>query len=112
MATLLQRSGWAVTPTGYTKDGGIDVVAVKTIEHNIPCEMLVQCKRYAGHRPVGVSVVREVVAVRLAHRFHHAMIATTSHFTKGAQLEAHEWKLDLRNRNEILDWCNRLVFGT
>lgn len=60
MAWLLERFGWQVTSMGYTKDGGADLLAVKQVNPGVPFEMLVQCKRFAPHRKVGISYVREL----------------------------------------------------
>ena len=37
--------------------------------------------------------------------FHHAMIATTSKFTKGAVKKAESWNFDLRDHESIFELC-------
>ncbi|MBV9107897.1 MAG: restriction endonuclease [Gemmatimonadetes bacterium] len=105
IARLLERFSWQVTSLGYTKDGGADLLAVKQVNPGVPFEMLVQCKRFAPHRKVGISYVRELWSVRCDRSAHQAMLATTSGFTRGAVRKADEWKLDLRDHDRILDWC-------
>jgi HJR/Mrr/RecB family endonuclease len=111
MADILKETGWIVEPMGGTKDGGIDIVAVCSVAPDISTRMLVQCKRYAAQRPVEISVVREVWAVKWQHGFHHAMIATTSRFTSGAKHQAQEWDLHLKDNAQVLDWCRKIEDG-
>jgi len=111
ISEILDEYGWAVTPMGYTKDDGIDIVALRNVDPGIPVRMMVQCKRNSTNRPVGVSVVREVWSVKSEYMFHQAMIATTSTFTKGARDKAEKWQLDLRDAEAIMDWCSKLKSG-
>ena len=66
MAEVLEKSGWYITPMGYTKDGGVDIIAV-TQRYSLVCsiEMLVHCKRPSKRLcPVSVEVVKELWAIR------------------------------------------------
>lgn len=109
VAELLEEYGWSTTPMGYTKDNGIDIIAVRSVDPDIPISMMVQCKKQRASRPVKVSVVREVWSVKSENAFHQAMIATTSSFTKGAKLQAHKWRMDLKDHNAIVNWCRRIA---
>jgi len=109
MAEILKESGWIITPMGYTNDKGIDIIAARTIDPGIPIRMMVQCKKYARMRPVGISVVREVWAVQWQNGFHQAMVATTSSFTRGAVDRAEAWYIDLRDHDAIISWCKNIV---
>ncbi|MBF0284868.1 MAG: restriction endonuclease [Magnetococcales bacterium] len=104
---LLHRAGWDIELTGRTNDGGIDLIGLKRIDPGLPFRMMVQCKRHAPHRRVGVTVVREVWAVKQSRHFHQAMIATSSEFTKPAILQADAWALSLQDRRNLLDWCQK-----
>lgn len=108
MSEILEASGWEITPMGYTKDDGVDIVAVKKVSPGIPIEMMVQCKRNRPSRKVNVTVVREVWSVKWEKGFHQAMIATTSSFTRGAKEKAAKWNLDIRDYNDILKWCKNM----
>jgi len=109
MAEILERSGWSITPMGYTKDGGVDIIAARNVEPGVPIEMLVQCKRYKRTRRVGVEIVERLWAARWATASHQAMIAATSSFTQGARTKARVWKMDLRDYDAILAWCKRSI---
>jgi len=104
---LLARDGWHVELTGKSADGGIDIFALNRVG-SVRHSMLVQAKRYASHRKVGVSVVREVLYLVERHRVNSGLIATTSHFTEVAsrERELHNWRLGLRDKEAILEWLN------
>jgi Restriction endonuclease len=103
MAEILETSGWSITPMGYTKDGGVDIIAVRHVQPGVPIEMLVQCKRFKKTRRVDVEIVQQVWATKFEQSFHQAMIAATSSFTLGAQQKAKIWKMDLRDYDHILE---------
>jgi len=112
---VFAAAGWTdleMTETGKDfahGDGGIDIIAVRRVKPEIDYRMMVQCKKYSKRRKVGVEVVRQVWSVKNDGHFHNAMIATTSAFTKGASDQADSWKLELRDHNAIVDWCNAVV---
>jgi hypothetical protein len=106
MAHLLAKNGWEVEQMGYTKDEGIDILALRRVSPGVKFTMMVQCKRNNEERKVGVSVVKNVWATKWEKGIHHAMIATTSFFTKGAISKADIWNMDLRDHNAIIELCN------
>ena len=105
LAEMLFDRGWEVELSPIGADGGIDIVAIRKIE-DISQMMLVQAKRYAEHRKVGVSVVRELLHVIDDKRATQGMIATTSAFTSVAKEEQHayKWILSLRDHDQIVKW--------
>lgn len=105
MAQILERYGWETKPMGYTKDDGVDIVAVRRVAPDFQFRMMVQCKRNAKHRKIGVDVVREVWSVKWEKAFHHAMIVTTSTFTREAKRKGEKWDLALKDHNAITEWC-------
>ena len=108
IAGLLESHGWEIRPQGYTKDGGIDLIAVRLVEPKVPISMLVQCKRFNKDRRVGVQVVREVWSIKWRNAFHQAMIATSSSFTKGAREEANQWNMMLSDHDNIVSLCRKI----
>ncbi|MBI4672868.1 MAG: restriction endonuclease [Chloroflexi bacterium] len=107
VAELLNRDGWEVELTARTKDDNIDVFAFHRVG-GIPLSMLVQCKRYAVERKIGIDIVRSVIYTADKYRTNLAMIATSSSFTTGAieeKLQFQPWRLDLRDHNAIIAWC-------
>ena len=85
VASLLEDTGFeevAVTPG--SRDGGVDIVAVR---HNAlgPLLYLVECKRYSRAHKVGVEPVRQLYAVKNVMHASAAALVTTSFFTSGAK---------------------------
>ncbi|MBI1924452.1 restriction endonuclease [Candidatus Poribacteria bacterium] len=105
LARLLERFGWLIEPMGYTKDDGIDIVAVRKVDPGIDIRMMVQCKKFSRENKVGVDLVKQLWSTKTEHGFHQAMLATTSSFTRGAMSKADLWKLELRDHEAIVNWC-------
>ncbi len=105
IAELLQDRGWHVDLTPVGADDGIDVVAIRE-DGDSQHMMLVQVKRYARHRKVGVSAVRELVHVVNDARATTGMLVTTSGFTKPALDKqcAYKWRVCLRDHDAIVHW--------
>lgn len=107
MAKVFSGLGYEVEQTKRTRDGGIDILAIKSVD-NVSLRFLIECKRYAEGRHVGVSLVRELFGVKHDLGASKAIIATTSDFTKPAFefARAHQWELELKNRDGIIQWVN------
>lgn len=103
---LLKRDGWNAELTASTRDGGYDVVAIRSVA-GVGIQLLVQAKRYARNRSVGVGLVRELYAVK--HRKHatKAMLATTSHVSDAARREFRDvmpWELEFKEYEDLISW--------
>lgn len=107
IAHLLKNFGWSITPMGYTKDDNVDIVAIRSVEPDVNFRMMVQCKKFAKYRKVGVDVVREVWSTKWEKGFHSAMIVTSSFFTKGAEKKAEQFNLELKDKYSIMNWCQK-----
>jgi hypothetical protein len=100
-----------VTIPSTSRDGGIDIVAFggKDRRDN---PILIQCKRYAATKQVGVEVVRSLFGAMGRHGPARGMIVTTSHFSKGAAAEPKRlqkvsrdrWSLSLIDSNALVHW--------
>lgn len=84
VADLLSKLDYKVTLTPASKDGGKDIYAAKK-DHLGTFLYIVECKKYAPDRRVGVGLVRELHGVVNAEQATAGILATTSFFTKGAQ---------------------------
>ncbi len=75
VAELFRKRGFAVELTPRTRDGGRDVLAVQsdTLGKSL---YLIECKRYAPSRKVGVEVVRGLYGVLQADRATKGVIVT------------------------------------
>lgn len=84
IAELFARRGYEVELTPATRDGGFDLYVR---QHNELGSLLylVECKRFAPDRPVGVALVRHLHGVVQAKQASGGVLATTSRFTRGAR---------------------------
>jgi restriction system protein len=116
VAAIWQRLGYDIVLTPRSRDGGKDIYAVR---HSEVGNLLyvIECKRYAPNRPVGVEIVRSLYGVAQQERASMGIVATTSTFTKGAmefqskvpyQLSLHDyrslgrWLENIDTRNDRL----------
>jgi hypothetical protein len=105
IAGLLSHMGYRVTLTPSQKDQGRDVLAV------LPTQLgelltIVECKKWRRDRPIPVDIVRGVYGVLSHERATHAVIATTSRFTKDAQefRDTVKYQMSLRDGDAIIQW--------
>lgn len=105
VAYLMEKHGYEVELTKQSRDGGIDIFALK---RDIFGSFLtiVDCKKYSASNPIGVGVVRTMYGILNVENASHGMIATTSRFTKDAQGLAEEYKyqLSLKDHADIIKW--------
>jgi restriction endonuclease Mrr len=102
-AAIMRNMGYTVQLTVQGADGGIDIIATqKTGFGELLC--IVDCKRYAPTRPVGVQMVRSLYGISEAMRATMAILATTSYFTQPAK----EFQRSVQNRLAFADY-DRLV---
>jgi len=89
---LLQQMGLDADVTGYSQDGGIDLIA---INHD-PISggrYVVQCKNWAA--PVGEPAIRDLFGTVHSEGASKGILITTSSFTAAAQRFAHGKPLEL-----------------
>lgn len=105
IAEILLRQGYEVQITPFSKDGGKDICAAKK-EALGSFLYIVQCKKYAPNRPVGVEVVRELYGVVQVEKATAGIVATTSHFTKGAKdLQSQlSYQMSLKDYVDVQEW--------
>ena len=76
---VLRRHGDVTCMTKATRDGGVDIFLFKPESVSAWC--IVECKRYAQDRRVGIEVVDRLAGVQLALGIGHAKLITTSGFS-------------------------------
>lgn len=108
VAQILESLGYEVELQRGTKDGGIDVVAVRQITPFGPHRYLLQAKRTRNR--IGVEPVRELLFLKQDYQATKACLATTSSFTAGALQLAneHRWELELRDFERLREWLDML----
>jgi len=108
IANIFSRYGFHVELTKQTRDGGRDIIAIKS-DLEIKSKYIIECKRYAKHRPIGVELVRNLYGVQMQEGANKSVIAATSYFTPDAVKfsEANnttEWFMDLKGYEDIVKW--------
>ena len=111
VAHIFQRHGFTVELTKQTRDGGRDIIALKTDSLGIPIRLLVECKRHARTNKVGVQVVRALYGVHVHDGANKSIIVTTSSYTKAArdfvnQREATKQQIGLFDFEDLKRWLS------
>ena len=109
IAEVLGSFGWRVHLTAATRDGGYDIFAINRDEQaDTKTSWLIECKKYAPERKVGVDVVRNLYGINIDVQAANLLIATTSDFTHGVhKLKASNYNLTLRDYEGVLEWIRR-----
>jgi restriction system protein len=112
IAYILEQFGFTVDLTAQTRDGGSDILAVTKDTLGITTSYIVECKRYAKDNKVGIATARAIYGVKAAQRKDHAIIATTSFFTRDAVTFSRNPEvinLHLRDFNSVIGWINEVT---
>ncbi len=106
IAELFSGFGYEVELTKQTRDGGIDIIAIKNLEASV--KYIIQAKRPESGNPVRVGPVRALYWVKHREKATKAILATTTYFTKDAKMEFRDrvWELELKEYEGILGWIN------
>jgi restriction system protein len=109
VAELFSGFGYDVELTRRTRDGGRDVVAVKSSETAV--KYLIECKRPDPGGYVGVRPVRELFGVKQDEGATKAILATTAYFSPDALLffERHKWELEPKDHSGVTEWIEDYV---
>jgi restriction system protein len=104
LADILERFQYDIELLKGTKDGGIDIIAIKKESPLGIHRYLIQAKRWQNK--VGVEPVRSLVWAHNEYRVTKSCLATTSHFTRGAWELAnnYKWQVELKDYEKLLEW--------
>jgi len=107
VADLWRRFGYEVELTKQTRDGGVDIIAVKHAETSIRC--LIECKRHEPGKKVSVRAVRELLGVKHTIGGARAILATTVYFSADALelIERHRWDVEGVDYDGVCKWLGR-----
>nr|WP_067053990.1 restriction endonuclease [Mucilaginibacter sp. L294] len=111
IAELLRFQQFEVEMTKRTRDGGYDLIAVKNIGE-FPVRFLVECKRHAKARKVGVGIVRSFRDVINTDGANKGIIVTSSYFSPDAEKERlrnKPYMLDFKDHDDVIGWVNKYV---
>ncbi len=106
IAAILRNQGFEVKLTPETRDGGFDMVAARHDIFTGRTTYLVECKRYAPQRKVGIGVVRSLMGVVLSGAANKGIIVTTSFYSEPAKklAEEHSVHISLKDFSSLKFW--------
>jgi restriction system protein len=105
IAALYKRMGYEVKVTQASRDGGLDVEALR-VDPGDRAQLLIQCKRY--EKSVGVAEVRQLMGVVARRQANKGVLIATCGFTKPAYQEAAENSMiELVSYGELNKLLNR-----
>jgi hypothetical protein len=109
IARMLEVDGYDVELMRGTKDGGVDVVAVKDIHGVGLFKSVWQAKKNRINRKVNLSVVRELADTRQEHSASKGIIVTTSFLTRDAlaRVQRDRYLLSKMDRDDLEAWLSR-----
>jgi hypothetical protein len=104
LADILESFGYEIELQQGTKDGGVDIFAVRRSDPLGEHRYLLQAKRWKNK--VGVEPVRQLAFLHNHHRVSKSCLATTAKFTSGAWnlAKQYRWQLELRDIDGIREW--------
>jgi restriction system protein len=109
IADIFAQHRFSVELTKRTRDGGRDIIAVKS-DLDIPVKYIIECKRYSRGTPVGVGLVRNLYGVQMQEGANKSVLATTSRFTAHAKTFAQgvnttNWQMSLKEFDDVVKWA-------
>lgn len=108
VAYLMEKQGYEVTLTKQSRDGGVDIFALKRDGFG-SFLTIVDCKKYSENNPIGIDLVRTMYGTLNIEKASHGVIATTSRFTKDAKVMAEDYKyqISLKDHADIMQWIKK-----
>lgn len=106
LAEILELLGFEIELQRGTKDGGIDIFALRADSPFGAHRYIIQAKKWVGR--VGIEPVRELLFLQEHYRVSKGCLATTATFSRGAWRLANEyrWRLELWDLRNIEEWLN------
>lgn len=84
IAELVEKSGYKVELTPTSRDGGRDIIAVRTCDLIFPDRHLIEAKLWTPPRKVGRPVIDAIYGVGARERCNGVMVVTPSGFSRDA----------------------------
>lgn len=105
LADVLVTFGYEIELQKGSKDGGVDIFALKRDSDFGTHRYIIQAKRYKNK--IGVEPVRQLLFLNDHYKATKSCLATTATFTRGAwQLaEQYKWRLELKDMEGIIEWA-------
>lgn len=106
LAKILEKFEFEVEVLKGSKDGGIDVIALKKSTTFGLERYLIQAKKWSNK--VGVDPVRSLLWAHNEYKVTKSCLITTSKFTKGAWelAEKYKWQIELKDYEKLSEWID------
>lgn len=113
IAELLEADGYTVELMQGTKDGGVDVIAVRDHGPLGLFKTLWQAKKKNPGNKVGLSVVRELADTRNEFGASKAFIVTSTYLTRDAiqRIQRDCYQLGKLDRDDLNKWISQVLYG-
>jgi hypothetical protein len=113
VAELLESEGYDVELQRGTKDGGVDIIASKSLPTAGFFKTIWQAKKLHSDRKVGLDTIRELADVRQETKATKAFIVTSSFLTGGAlaRIRRDEYCLGKVERPDLERWIDSTLLG-
>lgn len=107
---LLEKDGWQVEVTQGSKDGGIDLIAIKNDINIGSIKTIWQAKKYGIKNLVRLNEVRELYASREESKASKAIIVTTNRLSRDAinWIRKDEYRFGYMQHKEVEDWIKKI----
>lgn len=110
VAELLSSFGWQIKLSPPTRDGGFDILGITTDGSGLEASWIVECKRYAENKKVGVDLVRQLYGAKNYLGVSNAVLVTTSSFTDVSEsFSKLKYDIKLVDRLWLMNWINKYV---
>ncbi|QDP86710.1 restriction endonuclease (plasmid) [Chryseobacterium sp. SNU WT5] len=109
LAKILEKFEYEVEVLKGSKDGGIDVIALKKNSSFGNERYLIQAKKWSNK--VGVDPVRQLLWAHNEYKVTKSCLITTSKFTKGAWelADKYKWQIELKDYGKLNEWIDEAV---
>jgi len=110
VAQLLEMDGYKVELMQGTKDGGVDVIAIKDYGISGFYKTIWQAKKFAKNK-VTLSTIRELADSVHEFKASKGIIVTSTFLTSGAlqRVERDKYTLSKIDRNDLESWINKIL---
>lgn len=111
VASLCLDAHFRLELTKQTRDGGYDILALT--DESSGEKILIECKRYAKERKVGVELVRALLGTVVSEDADRGLIVTTSQLSDDAKefVSKNAWALEARDFESLLAWLRAVQAG-
>lgn len=106
VASIFKTNGFDVELTPESRDGGVDIFAVRRDGFSGGMLHLIECKRYEPSNKVGIGIVQRLLGVVDHHRATKGLVITTSSFSCDAVQFASQskYRLGLSDYTALTKW--------